>query len=281
MNFESLGLRQIETRATALAPTMIDSKTFTAVIARGTAIAHKHFTERLRISGSSIDLCRMMNDCSIPLLDSLMEDSALARSLGKLIGVEIRDGAIWGSVRFHQTEQGRKAAELVTAGACDIALAYEVSEYEVFDANNQRVDCDDLERSDEPGIIFEATRWQPVALGLVRADPAAYGSYADRAYTLAVDPEVAASFKRVADRQFDLHSGDHRFVASRARPQMTRSIFDMASDRGADDQANVVRAIRARVRAAQALIQSEQLDTGWRDVIMPPEMGFYGRPERM
>jgi hypothetical protein len=119
----------------------------------------------------------------------------------------------------------------------------------VFDANNRRVDCNDLERSGEPGIVFEAVRWQPVALGLVRADPAAYGDYADPAYTNMVEPEVAASFTRMVDRHLELTSGDHRFVASRARPTINRSIFNVASDRGARQAARCDRRSWALARA--------------------------------
>src|ERR1035437_5977208 len=56
---------------------------------------------RLRIGGSSIDLSRMRNDCAIPLLDGLMEDSVIKRSLGKLIDVRIQAATVWGTVRFH------------------------------------------------------------------------------------------------------------------------------------------------------------------------------------
>src|SRR5664280_1654754 len=140
MNFCYLGLPQISTRLTGLVSKTIDARTVEVALCHGTPIERAYGMERLRIGASSIDLSRMRNDCAIPLLDSLREDSVLERNLGKLIDVRIQAATVWGSVRFHQTDKGREAAELVAANKVSVVTAYETIEMEIFDARNRRVD---------------------------------------------------------------------------------------------------------------------------------------------
>src|SRR5664280_520141 len=141
MNFQFLGLPQISTRLTGLLVSKkIDARTVEIALRHGTPIERAFGMETLRLLASSIDLSRMKNDCAIPLLDGLMEDSVLERSLGKLVDVRIQDSIVWGTVRFHQTSKGREAAELVAANKVSAVTAYEVLEMEVYDAKNRRVD---------------------------------------------------------------------------------------------------------------------------------------------
>ena len=134
MNFPHLGLPEISTRLIRLVSKTIDARTVEIALCHGTPIERAYGMERLRIGASSIDLSRMRNDCAIPLLDSLREDSVLERNLGKLINVRIQDATVWGTVRFHQTDKGRETAELVAADKVSVVIAYEAIEMEVFDA---------------------------------------------------------------------------------------------------------------------------------------------------
>jgi hypothetical protein len=270
MDMQTLGTPRYVTRTTTLEANMIDARTFEAALCRGGPVERGVFTERLRIGMSSINLDRMRNDCSIPLLDSLREDS-ITRSLAKLIDVRIEDGAVIGTIRCHQTEEGRKAATLVTTGKCDIAISYGVEEVEVYDADNRRVDPNDSERANEEGLIFEAVKWQIIALSLVRRDPGAEIGSLDRAYRSPVRPEIKEIFERMAQRHMIA-------TESLARPVMDISVFDIA-DRS-DDTRKIVNATRARMRAAQALLECETLDNSWLKSVMRPDMVFYGSPEK-
>ena len=282
MNFAFLGLPQISTRLTGLLVSKkIDARTVEIALCHGTPIERAFGMETLRLLASSIDLSRMKNDCAIPLLDGLMEDSVLERSLGKLIDVRIQDSTVWGTVRFHQTSKGRAAAAMVAAGAVSVVVAYETTEVEVYDAKNRRVSPDDAERANEPGLIFEIVKWQPAALGLVRRDPAA-DDHADRAYS-PIDPAIAELFSRMAERHMIATASDvdKRLVGQRMRPEINRSIFGN-TDRGADDESRIIGAIRARMRSRQKLIEcSGSGNTDWRDARLPPDMIFYGSPEAL
>ena len=277
MNFSYLGLPQISTRLTTLKPTRIDAKTFECALVRGTPIARTFGTERLRILASSINLDRMRDGCMVPVLDSLREDSAVTRSLAKLVDVRIEDGAVWGRVRFHETPQGKKAGELVAAGKVSIVTAYSAEAMEVYDKDNRRVDPNDAGRADEPGLVFEITRWQIAALGLVRADLAADSDHQDRSYA-PISPAVVEIFERMVARHMACGDDGKRVSGRRARPEINRTIFDDA-DQGVDDESKIVAATRARMRSRQKLIECSG-NTDWRDVRLPPDMIFYGYPEK-
>ena len=282
MNFAFLGLPQISTRLTGVVSKKIDARTVAITVCHGTPIERAYGMERLRIGASSIDLSRMRNDCAIPLLDSLREDSVLERNLGKLINVRIQDATVWGTVRFHQTDKGREAAELVAANKVSAVTAYEVLEMEVYDAKNRRVDPNNAERATELGLIFEIKRWQIAALGLVRADLAANNDHhfhQDRAYAAPISPAIAEIFGRMAERHLAANVDDGvRVAGRRVRPEINRTIFD-AADRGASDEGRIVAATRARMRAAAKLLECSG-NTDWRDVRLPPDMIYYGSPEK-
>ena len=278
MNFPYLGLPQISTRLTTLVSKTIDARTVEVALCHGTPIERAYGMERLRIGASSIDLSRMRNDCAIPLLDSLREDSVLERNLGKLINVRIQDATVWGTVRFHQTDKGREAAKLVAANKVSAVTAYEVLEMEVYDAKNRRVDPNNADRANEPGLVFEIVKWQPAALGLVRRDPAA-DDHADRAYS-PVDPAIAELFSRMAERHMIATASDvdKRLVGQRMRPEINRSIFGN-TDRGADDESRIIAATKARMRAAQKLMECGD-NCDWQNVRLPPDLIYYGNAEK-
>jgi hypothetical protein len=276
MNLEFLGVQRIATRVTRFEPTAIDRRTFEATIARGGPVERAYGTERLRISPSSIDLCRMQNDCMVPVLDSLREDSVLEHSLGKLITVRIEDNAVVGRIRFHETKPGRRAADLIANGALDIAVSYAAEGIEVFDSDNRRVDPNDTERASESGIVFEVCKWQIAALSLVRRDLSAGDDVSDRCYRSPVSSAIAACFNRMSERHMAaLGSSDQRLASRAVRPQINISIFD---DDGSDHHRDIVSATKARMVARQKLIECSNNDL--RDVFLPPkQMIFFGRPE--
>jgi hypothetical protein len=218
----------------------------------------------------------------VPVLDSLREDSAVTRSLAKLVDVRIEDGAVWGRVRFHETPQGKKAGELVARGKVSIVTAYSAEAMEVYDKDNRRVDPNDAGRADERGLVFEITRWQIAALGLVRSSAhVAHNDHQDRAYA-PISPAIAEIFGRMAERHLAANVDDGKRVSGRrARPEINRTIFDDA-DQGVDDESKIVAATRSRMRSRQKLIECNGSgNTDWRDVRLPPDMIFYGRPEML
>ena len=274
MNFCYLGLPQISTRLIRLVSKTIDARTVEIALCHGGPVERAYGMERLRILASSINLDRMRNDCAIPLLDGLMEDSVIERSLGKLIDVRIQAATVWGTVRFHQTDKGREAAKLVAANKVSAVTAYEVLEMEVYDAKNRRVDPNNADRANEPGLVFEIVKWQPAALGLVRRDPAA-DDHADRAYA-PISPAIAEIFGRMAERHLAANVDDGvRVAGRRVRPQLDITIFDKV-DRGD----KIVAATRARMLAAQKLIECGD-NCDWQNVRLPPDLVFYGNPEML
>ena len=256
---------------------MIDGRTFECVLCRGTPIARTFGVERLRILASSIDLTRTRGDCAISMIDSLMEDSVLSRSLGKLIDARIENGALHGTIRCHRTPQGEKAAELVAANKVSMIIGYSTIEMEIFDSQNRRVSPDDSERANERGLVFEIVKWQPAVLGLARRDPAADEDFQDRSYT-PISPAVAEIFERMVARHMASGDDGKRVSGRRARPEINRTIFD-AADRGASDEGRIVAATRARLRAAQKLIECGG-NVDWKAIRLPPDLIYYGNAEK-
>jgi len=273
-----LGLQAISTRVIGLAPKIIDKRTFETVLCRGGSVERPFGAERLRIASTAINIDRLRNG-GIPLLNCYREDS-ITHSLGKLVDVRVENGAVIGRILFHQTERGVEAAELINeSGKFDISVAYAAEEIEIYDKNNALVDPNDGERANEPGLTFEIAQWQICALGLLRSDPSAVGEIADRAYRSPVAPAVAAAFERMAATHMAaLGNPDQRLASRFVKPTLNVSIFN---DNGDGHHRSVVSATRARMRAAQTLLESEYIDSDWRHVIMPPDMLFFGRPERL
>jgi hypothetical protein len=269
-----LGLPAISTRVIGLAPRKIDKRTFETVLCRGDLIERSFGFERLRIAQACIDLSRI-NNGGIALLDSYREDS-ISRSLGRLIEARVQDGALVGVIAFHQTPDGEEAAKLIDdeSSKFNISVAYAADQIEIYDASNALVDPNDTERASEPGIAFEVTAWQIAALGLIRSDESDHSAQ-DRAYHGPVAPDVARVFERMAERHMAAIATDQRLASRVVKPEINVSIFN-----GHDHRRDVVAATRARLAAAQKLIECG--NDGWRDVAMPArDMIFYGRPEAL
>jgi len=272
-----LGLPAISTRVIDFAPRKIDPRTFETVLCRGDLIERPFGFERLRVAQAAIDISRMQNG-GIPVLDSYREDS-ITRSLGKVIDIRVKDGAVVGVVRFHQTEAGIEAAELINRGGkFDISTAYSTDEIEIYDMHNRRVDPNDGGRASELGLAFETASWQIVAVGLLRSDQDNTFGVQDRAYHGPVAPDVARVFERMAAAHMAMVETDHRFASRVVKPVINVSIFDNGDQSG--HHRTVIAATRARIAAAQELLECG--NGGWRDIVMPSrDMIFYGRPEKM
>jgi hypothetical protein len=252
MNLQFLGLPAISTRVIRLAPRKIDARTFETVLCRGDPIERAFGFERLRIASTAINIDRMHNGGIIPVLDSFREDSVLERSLAKVIDIRVEDGAVVGVIRFHETERGEQATELINeTGKFDISVAYSTEAIEIYDIHNRRVDANDGERAAEVGLAFEVTQWEICALGLLRCDQGAVGTQ-DRAYRSPVAPDVARVFERMAAAHMatvDANS-DQRLASRVVKPVINVSIFD-----DHDHHRDMVTATRARLAAAQKLIE--------------------------
>jgi hypothetical protein len=221
---------------------------------------------------------------AIPVLNSYREDS-IAHSLAKVIDIRVEDGAVVGVIKFHATERGQEAAELINQnGKFDISVAYSTEAIEIYDIHNRRVDANDGERASELGLAFEVTQWEICALGLLRSDQAVIEDQRlfivgaqDRAYHGPVAPDVAATFERMVKTHLatvDANS-DQRLASRAVKPVINVSIFD-----DHDHHRTVVDATRARLAAAQKLIECS--NDGWRDIVMPPrDMIYFGKPESL
>jgi hypothetical protein len=277
MNLQFLGLPPISTRVIGFAPRKIDKRTFESVLCHGGLIERPFGFERLRIASTAINIDRMING-GIQMLDSYREDS-ISRSLGKLIQARVEDGGLVGVIKFHETKDGERAAELIDeSGRFNISIAYAAEQIEIYDASNKLIDPADSERASEPGIAFEVTAWQVAALGLLRnneTDQVTVGDQ-DRAYHGPVAPAVADIFARMAERHMATVNTDQRLASRAVRPTINVSIFDGI---GPAYRRGTVEAIRARMRARQQLVECSGTDE-LREVSRP-DLIFYGRPEKL
>jgi hypothetical protein len=83
------------------------------------------------------------------------------------------------------------------------------------------------------------------------------------------------ALSRLAAAHMAMVETDQRFASRVVKPAINVSIFD-----GHDHRRDIVSATRARLAAAQKLLECG--NDGWRDVLMPsPEMIFFGKPERL
>ena len=219
------GLPTLLTRVTAAAPTVdLRSGTADVVVLKGSPISRAYGTERLRLSRSAVITDRLYS-CGVALLDSHRTDS-IRSALGKITSLRIERGALRAGIKFHQTSEGREAAEMLSSGEIDkISVAYRVADMEVLDADNRLIDPRDTERAEEGGLIFEATRFEVYELSLVRDGDHATDSFADRAYAPPVAPEVANCFARMTARQMMVVDHQERRLGPRRRPEIDISIF--------------------------------------------------------
>jgi hypothetical protein len=206
---------------------------------------------------------------------------SITRSLGKLIEARVENGALVGVIKFHATKDGEQAAELIEdkKDKFDISIAYDTQAVDIYDAKNALVNPNDTERANEPGISFEIAEWTICALGLLRTNEADRGKVGtqDRAYHSPVAPDVARVFARMAAAHVAMveANSDQRLASRTVKPEINVSIFD-----DHDHHRDIVFATRARMRAAQKLIECS--NDGWRDITMPSrDMIYFGKPESL
>src|SRR5664280_2151548 len=103
----------VEKRLQDLSPATYDEehRTVDAVLSRGSPVQRVYGLEKLEISRKAVDLSRMTTS-GISVLDS-HQQVGIANSLGKLTRVWIETDstgrALMGTIRFHETREGKKA----------------------------------------------------------------------------------------------------------------------------------------------------------------------------
>ena len=224
----------VTTRVQDLSPATYSEKdrTVDAILSRGSPVQRIYGLEKLEISRKAIDLSRMANS-GISVLDSHRQDT-IANSLGKLTRVWIENDsngpALLGTIRFHETDEGRKAEAMVSRGEIGgVSVGYQVVDWRITDVDGDEVNPAHA-RWDEDSLTFTATRWTLAECSLcaVPADAdagmrAAHVMRADRAYQ-ALSPEHRDIIARMRTRNaMMLRSGstlgvDHRAFDEHRRP---------------------------------------------------------------
>ena len=227
----------VEKRLQDLSPATYSEKdrTVDAVLSRGSPVARFYGTEKLEISRKAVDLSRMANS-GISVLDS-HQQIGINNSLGRLTRVWIENDstgpALLGTVRFHETSEGRRAEAMVARGEIGgVSVGYQVNadDWCITDRDGDAVDPNS-QRWGENDLTFTAIRWTLAECSLVSvpADPdagvrAAAALRADRAY-LALSSELRSIAVRMRARQsMVMRSGSTLF----AEPDHLQraSIFD-------------------------------------------------------
>jgi HK97 family phage prohead protease len=203
----------VEKRLQDLSPTTYDeeNRTVDAVLSRGSPVQRIYGTERLEISRRAVDLSRMTTS-GISILDS-HQQIGISNALGKLTRAWIENdsagAALMGTIKFHETREGKKAEAMVSRGEIGgISIGYSVapSDWRITDADGDEVDPNSA-RWNEDGLTFTATRFQLVECSLVSvpadADAgmrAANQLRCDRAYQM-FSPELRNRVARMRTRQ--------------------------------------------------------------------------------
>lgn len=245
----------VEKRLQDVSPATYDAeaRTIDAVLSRGSPVQRMYGTERLEISRKAIDLSRMTTS-GVSILDS-HQQVGIANSLGKLTRAWIENdsagAALMGTIRFHATEEGRKAEAMVSRGEISgISIGYSVapSDWRITDRDGKAVDPES-NRWGEDDLTFTATKWTLAECSLVSvpadADAgvrAANQLRCDRAYQM-FSPELRGIVTRMRTRQaIAMRSSSTLYVEPDHLPRA--SIFD-APQRPASS----VRDIMARMQA--------------------------------
>jgi hypothetical protein len=204
-----------ETRFADVAPSSYDAKarTVDCIISMGSAVQRFYGVEKLKISPEAVDLSRMQNGSMIPVLDSHQAGS-IGNALGKITKTWFKSGALWGTIAFNQTPNGRLAEGMTARGEISgISAGYCVRDWQITDSDGRVVDPDvDRIRWDEDGLTFTATRWElhECSICTIPADPLSgirsLGTGLDRAFvgTISRDNDVLARMlarQRMSERQ--------------------------------------------------------------------------------
>ena len=200
----------VEKRLQDLSPNSYneDNRTVDAVLSRGSPVQRIYGTEKLEISRRAIDLSRM-NNSGVSILDS-HQQVGIANSLGRLtrawIETDSAGPALLGTIKFHETREGKKAEAMVSRGEIGgLSVGYQVQQWEISDSDGNIVDPDNSRWREE--FTFTATRWTLAECSLVSvpadADTgmrAAAVMRADRAYQM-FSPELRDRVARMRTRQ--------------------------------------------------------------------------------
>jgi HK97 family phage prohead protease len=202
----------VEKRLQNLTPTTYneDQRTVDAVLSRGSPVARVYGLEKLEISRKAVDLSRMTTS-GISILDS-HQQIGIANSLGKLTRVWVETDsagpALLGTIRFHQTTEGKRAEAMVARGEISgVSVGYSVdpSDWHISDRDGKAVDPNST-RWGEDDLTFTAQKWTLAECSLVSvpadADAgmrAATALRADRAYQT-LSPELRGITTRMKSR---------------------------------------------------------------------------------
>jgi phage head maturation protease len=180
-----------ETRFADVAPSSYDAKarTVDCIISMGSPVARFYGVEKFLISPEAVDLSRMRGGSMIPVLDSHQAGS-IGNALGKVTQAWFDRGALWGTIAFNQTPNGKLAEGMTARGEISgISAGYCVRDWQITDSEGRVVDPDvDRIRWDEDGLTFTATKWElhECSICTIPADPLSgirsLGSNADRAF---------------------------------------------------------------------------------------------------
>ncbi len=160
----------LATRLLGMFPTSYDaeSRTVDAVLSRGSPVTRIYGVEKLEISKSAINLSRMRSSM-IPVLDSHRQDS-ITSALGRVTKTWIesdRDGAaLFGSIAFSDTDEGRTAEGMVARNEISgISIGYSTENWSITDRKGNIVDPASA-RWDDSGLTFTAVEWTLVETSL-------------------------------------------------------------------------------------------------------------------
>jgi hypothetical protein len=180
-----------ETRFADSKPSSYDAKnrSVNCIISMGSPVARFYGTEVLRISPAAVNLDRMKGGSMIPVLDSHQAGS-IANALGKITKTWFNRGALWGTIAFNQTPNGKLAEGMTARGEISgISAGYCVNEWEITDEKGKVIDPEvERIRWDETGLTFTASSWSlhECSICTIPADPLsgirAMGSGVDRAF---------------------------------------------------------------------------------------------------
>ena len=205
----------VEKRLNNLSPATYneENRTVDAVLSRGSPVQRVYGLEKLEISRSAVDLSRMATS-GISILDS-HQQASITHSLGKLTHVWIENdsagAALMGTIRFHETEEGRKAESMVSRGEISgISVGYQVTDWRITDKGGDEVDPNSA-RWNEDDLTFCATRWTLAECSLVSVPADA-------------DAGVRAASALRSDRAYQTLSPEHRNIITRMR---TRAAMTM------------------------------------------------------
>lgn len=169
------------TRLYSTQPRSYDEATRTAVfvLSSGTAVTRWGMVEQLAVTEASVDLGRVTAG-QVRLLDSHNWDS-LDRVLGSVEAAWIENGQLVGRIRFGDSEQGRKAEQMVQSGdAPGVSIGYAVRQWTLVGVDAST----DLE-------TWRADSWEllEVSLVAVPADPTARVRHMETAVSPATHEE--------------------------------------------------------------------------------------------